>query len=685
MKHANIFRILILTFVILPAFSLVLMAKADGFTFYVSPDGDDSWKGESIEQPFATIQRARDAIRELKSNQALKNPVTVYLRGGLYELTEPIVFGPEDSGTEDSPIQYIAYEKEEPIISGGREISGKWKNYKGEIKVITIDAVKKGNWNFRQLFMDGERLTRARFPNSSYYVIADTEEDLGKNTFKFREEEIKNWKNLNDVEVVVFQYWNESRLPIKSVDEVKNLVTFSGRIGMRLDQGETEVNGLISDKLNRYYVDNVLEGLDQPGEWYLDKHTGKLYLWPEGNLDEAVLRAPVLNELLRFEGSVEKNDIQYIDIEGLTFCETDYILPDEGIPAIHDVGDIWFPSAITLQGVSDINFENNTIRNTGTYGLDITGEAVKVNGNTIYDTGSGGVVSRNYGKDRNLITYNYIHHCGDIFHSAVGINIDDGGGLIANNLVHHTGHSCIYGRHWGTDYGQNEQRKNQEQGLIIEYNEVHHAMNWVNDGAGIMIRDDYIIIRNNLVHDCYPQREGRGSPAWGIYLGCETRNCLVENNVVYRTQAGQLIWFQNTNNTVFNNIFIDADFNQIQYGNAVKTEHKQIRCFRNIIYYSDPESDLFRVDGERSRPMESDFNLIYNAGGGEMSISSLEGTETFEDWKALGYDKHSIVADPLFVDPENDDFSLRPESPAFKLGFKPIDLSNVGLRGLDKK
>ncbi|GAI22337.1 unnamed protein product, partial [marine sediment metagenome] len=303
----------------------------------------------------------------------------------------------------------------------------------------------------------------------------------------------------------------------------------TGRVGMRLDRGE---------KANRYYIDNVLEGLDQPGEWYLDKHTGQLYLWPEGNLEDSELRAPVLNELLRFEGSVESNDIQYIDIRGLTFCETEYILPEEGIPSIHDVGDIWFPAAITLKGVSDINFENNTIRNTGTYGLDITGVAVRVKGNKIYDTGSGGVMSRNYGKDRNIFSYNHIHHCGDIFHSAVGINIDDGGGLISNNLVHHTGHSCIYGRHWATDYGQEEQRRNQEQGLIIEYNEVHHAMNWVNDGAGIFIRDDYIHIRNNLIYDCYPQAEGRGSPSWGIYLGCETRNCIVEDNVVYRTQAG---------------------------------------------------------------------------------------------------------------------------------------------------
>ena len=84
-------------------------------------------------------------------------------------------------------------------------------------------------------------------------------------------------------------------------------------------------------------------------------------------------------------------------------------------------------------------------------------------------------------------------------------------------------------------------------------------------------------------------------------------------------------------------------------------------------------------------PMESDYNLIYNTEGDNLKIKGLPGVETFEDWQELGFDRHSIIADPLFVDPENDDYSLRPESPAFKLGFKAIDLSNVGLRGLDKE
>ena len=686
-------------------------ANAGEIALYVSPKGNDSWTGDSIDKPFATIQRARDAIREIKKKSGLTKPVTVYIRGGLYELTETIVFTLEDSGTRACPITYTAYKDEEPVISGGREINGSWKKHKGKIMVCTIPEVKKGTWSFKQLFLNGERQTRARIPNlgEGFYYTERSEVDIGRDAMKYRDEHFKNWKNLTDVEVVIYQNWNESRLIVSDLYEEERVVTFTGRIGRRISR-------------NRYFIDNVLEGLDQPGEWYLDRHTGELYYWPTTDLNNAEFRAPVLNELLRFEGEddVEKQEnvqygevekvlnellryqgdvekqknVQYGDIEkkghvkhinirGLTFCETSYILPVEGIPVVRDVGDIWFPSTITLKGVSDCIFENNTIRNTGTYGLDITGEGIQVIDNTIYDTGSGGVVTRSYGVQRNVISYNHIYDCGLVFHSGVGINIDDGGGLIANNLIHHTSHSGVYVRHHTTDYGQGPERRNQKQGLIIEYNEIYKVMHGMNDGAGIFVRDDNIVIRNNLIYDVRSVPGGIGSPGWGIYLGCKTRNTLIENNVVYRAQAGQMIWFMNRNNTFFNNIFIDGPGAQMQYSNSGDAYHYNIRFLRNIIYFSDPDARLysFGYSSGRSMPAESDYNLIYNTAGKDLTIRGLPGIETFEDWQNLGYDTHSIVADPLFVDPANDDYSLRPESPAFKLGFKPIDLTRVGLRG----
>jgi hypothetical protein len=671
-----------MTIIVMLSWSFMLTANPDEFNFYVSPRGNDSWSGESIDKPFATVQRARDAIRELKKDRGLTKPVTVYLRGGLYELNETLVFKPEDSGSRDCPVQYLAYNDEKPVISGCKAINGRWKQFKGNIQVCEIDEVKQGKWYFRQLFLDGDRQSRASMPDRGYYNIAETDDETGQDGFIFRDNDIKRFKNLTDVEVVLFHAWNESRLIISEVDEQQKIVRFTGPVGRKPGKGRA---------LNRYYIDNVFEGLDGPGEWYLDRHEGKLYYWPSeavcpDDLENADLRAPILNELLRFEGSVENNDyVEFINIKGITFSGTDYILPEQGIPTIRDVGDIWFPSAVTLNGARECIFENNVIKNTGTYGLDITGDAIKVTDNEIYDTGSGGIITRSYGRYRNVITYNHIHHCSDIFHSGVGINIDDGGGLIGNNLVHDIGQSGIYGRHWSTDYGQEQERRNQEQGLIIEYNEIYNVMKKLNDGGGIFIRDDNVIIRNNLIHDVYPPPEGHGSFVLGIYTGCETRNCLVMNNVVYRTQAGMHIWYKNRNNTYLNNIFVDGEAWQIDLHNpGGDYQHQQIRLLRNIICFSNQDGMLYSVQGERSLPLESDYNIIYHTKGKEFAVRGLEGVKTFEEWNRLGFDTHSIVADPLFTDPENDDYSLKPESPALKMGFKPIDLSGVGLRGRGK-
>ncbi len=83
-------------------------------------------------------------------------------------------------------------------------------------------------------------------------------------------------------------------------------------------------------------------------------------------------------------------------------------------------------------------------------------------------------------------------------------------------------------------------------------------------------------------------------------------------------------------------------------------------------------------------PAESDYNVIFHAGGRELVNKGIPGIDSFEDWQKRGLDNHSLNADPLFVDPANDDYSLKPDSPALKLGFRPIDMSRVGLKGREK-
>jgi hypothetical protein len=167
------------------------------------------------------------------------------------------------------------------------------------------------------------------------------------------------------------------------------------------------------------------------------------------------------------------------------------------------------------------------------------------------------------------------------------------------------------------------------------------------------------------------------------------------NNVVYRTDETVHIWKQNKNVTFINNILVDGGFRekdnsshpkgQVSYMTLGELDHHVNTIInKNIVYYTNPNAILFRITNMRAAPWLSDFNVFFWTEGSIMNASNVRiGTRiiTFKDWQDLGFDKHSILTDPLFVDPGNDNYSLKPESPAFKLGFKPIDLSTVGLRG----
>ncbi|MHC4195732.1 MAG: hypothetical protein ACYSQZ_07290, partial [Planctomycetota bacterium] len=136
--------------------------------FVVSTTGDDNNPGTK-EKPFSTIEKARDVVRR-EIAHGLKSNITVFLRGGKYQLEKPFVLGLEDSGNEQFSITYAAYPTETPVISGGRKITG-WEKGQNNIWTTYIPEVKNGKWWFRQLFADGNRLTRARFPNNDANLL----------------------------------------------------------------------------------------------------------------------------------------------------------------------------------------------------------------------------------------------------------------------------------------------------------------------------------------------------------------------------------------------------------------------------------------------------------------------------------------------------------------------------------
>jgi hypothetical protein len=140
-------------------------------TLFVATNGSDSWSGtretpnaEGTDGPLASVARARDAIRALKAAGQLSAPVRVLVRGGVYYLDETLTFGPEDSGSEGSVISYEAFPGERPELVGGRRIEG-FQPAAGQVLSVHLPEVESGDWYFRQLFLDGRRQVRARYPN----------------------------------------------------------------------------------------------------------------------------------------------------------------------------------------------------------------------------------------------------------------------------------------------------------------------------------------------------------------------------------------------------------------------------------------------------------------------------------------------------------------------------------------
>jgi hypothetical protein len=240
-------RVLFLNAVAL-AFACHVAIAAD---FHVSPEGNDAWSGR-LEQPnrartdgpLASLAGARDAIRKIKASGTPQRPIRVLIRSGQYAVTDPLVFEPRDSGTEQCPITYLGDPGKRPTISGGREITG-WKK-QGDRWVAHIPDVEAGKWTFAALWVNGARRTRARMPNEGYFYTAGkappiADSKTGKPVssahlaFRFKPGDIKQFSNLDDAVVVVYQSWEVGHQRIASVNEPKRVVTFRSPLPWAFD------------------------------------------------------------------------------------------------------------------------------------------------------------------------------------------------------------------------------------------------------------------------------------------------------------------------------------------------------------------------------------------------------------------------------------------------------------------
>ena len=690
---------------------------------YVSPKGNDNWSGrrkspasDGSDGPLATLAGAVARIGALKNQGALCGPVTVFLRGGNYWVSEPVIIKPAASW----PVTFKPYQGERAVISGGVRILD-WKVGRAggrEAWLASLPEVRDGKWSFRQLFVNGRRAPRPRRPKKGLFRMQEVPGlklpagwgNGGQTKFVCRPGDVRPFRNINDVEVVYLHFWIEERSPIESFDPAKNLVTMSR-------PSTSAPVGSFGSQLADYYLDNVAEDLSEPGEWYLDRKEGTLtYLPRPGQTPENTeIIAPKALQLIGLLGEPEKNAfVEHVRFEGLVFAHTDWRHPahdgatvvgssqpdrpgghsrrhSRGQRAAASQAACDVPGVITMEAARYCALEDCLIEHVGWYGVEI-GDAcsgIRVVGCTIRDMGAGGVkingaaacdpdvLVRRTGL--HLVSDNVIEQGGRVFHSAVGVLCMNAFGVrIAHNLIRdifYSGVSC--GWEWG--YHESVSRDN-----VIEYNHIYNiGQGLLSDMGGIYTLgvQPGTVIRNNLIHDVRSAHYG----GWCIYPDEGSSHILIENNVCYNADRQAFHQHYGRENLVINNIFAFGGEAVAAYSRA--EEHMGFTMIRNILVtdgkpvFSTGYS--YRLDRPRHR---SDLNLIFDVSGRQpFFLESGKKKVSLARWRALGLDQHSIVADPGFCNLNRMDFRLRPDSPALKIGFRPIDLSRVGPRPASKR
>ena len=628
------------------------LLRASATTIYISPDGQPGAPG-TVERPLPSLVAARDAIREMRRNPPT-GPVTVLLRGGTYRLAETLVLGPEDSD-----VTFAAYPHERPILSGGRRIEG-WKKAAGPLWTASA------NWDFRQLFVNGRRALRARTPTNGFYRIDGPSSQDKPFLLKYRGDDIrKSWADRGDVEVIALLAWSEIRMPIAQVDEASH--------SARLTSDPRPSN---KEKDARYWIENAPDALDSPGEWYLDRaaHTVSYWPLPGENMARDLAEAPALVQLVRIEGKPESGAlVRNVVFRGLDFRHADSTMAANGYADAQAATQA--PVAFEAVGAEGLAVEHCVFTQAGAYAIWLGrgSRRNRVLANEIYDMGGGGVrvgelVQRRTEAEQsfeNAVADNQIHDLGLVYPSAVGVLVGQSSrNTIAHNHIHDLFYTAIsVGWTWGY-------AANQCAGNVVEYNHLHHIGKGMLSDMGAIYTlgmQPGAVIRNNLIHDVESFTYG----GWGIYPDEGSTGILIENNIVYRTKSAGFHQHYGRENVVRNNIFAFGKEYQLMRTRA--EEHISFTFEGNIVYWD--TGSLLGSNWSGSQ-YHMNKNVYWDARGQAVTFAG----RGLAEWQQQGQDTESVVADPRFANAGNYDFTVLPESPAWKLGWKAIDMATVGPR-----
>jgi len=651
------------TTTILLVLCLIAISNAYGLTVYVSPEGKDDNPG-TAKAPFATLNAAKSYIQKLRKEKKLTGPAEIVLSAGSYKISDPIVFGPEDSGTASSPLIVRAKGNGRPIFTGGIQLPMFQKISDTLWKIDLADMAKYGG-EIQQLFVNGKRAVYARTPNedSDFKVksVSETTTDASKKTaiqkIKLTGEQLAVLpvnKPLENLVISVNHAWDRTKKYVRRVSFSDSSVFIGGKPMQPWNK---------LDNSAQFFFEGEKDFLDQPGEYFIDKEGSLLYVpRPGEEIEKSTAIVPVVDQLLLIAGTPDQK-VAYINFKGLSFQYTKHLMPESG----EDPAQAAAPSeaAVTADYVTNINFEKCEIAHVANNAIWFRAGCTdsKIQNCYLHDLGIGGVkigemsIPADDKRKTGNITAdnNIIRSGGHVIPTGVGIMIfHSGDNTISHNEISDFKYSGVsVGWVWG--YSESPAKRNK-----IIYNHIHH-LGWglLSDMGGVYTLgpSEGTVVSNNVIHDIYSYGYG----GWGLYTDEGSTGILEENNLVYNCKSSGFHQHYGKDNIIRNNIFAMQIKAQLQ---ATRIEpHRSFSFTNNIVYFNSGtlgENNWGKVNAVL------DSNIYW-----DMRNAAMKADQ----------EAHSLVVDPMFTDPATFDFSFKSNKVINKIGFKPFDITEAGVYG----
>lgn len=680
-------KIISLILSVLICFSAVFAASAESDNIiYVSPAGSENPDG-SEDAPF-TLTQAKDYLRTAGGN----GEYTVYLKGGRYELDETLIFTGEDRGN----IVFESSENEPARICGSHLIDGWSETTLNGVRAFSAPA---NGEKITALFRSGEKLNTARYPEDGFFYVESTNDEenlwteettpniqiLGSHSFNGSKKDVTFVpSNLGDISAYIVHMWQEELTPVAAIDPGTGKVSLEKYASHTIEVGD------------RYFFDNVIEALDKSGEWCFDSVQDKIFYIPESgeSVSDIELYGSSLTKLVSIDGCdgigfrnviFEETGWEYAADEYFTIPD---FLSGYGVDIDVSQAGIDVCAAVTSIRSEDISFENCEFLNIGCTALKLMDESrnCSVESCLFNNIGGSGVFAGGQNNETECASDITVSNCeiggyGQRFYRTPGIIFTFcKGAEIANNEIHngnYTGISCGWVWLYGDHITQN---------INIENNLIYNiGQGMLSDMGGIYVLGTQrgSKIHGNVVHDVLSYQGSSGYAGTGIYTDAGSSEMEIFNNLVFNCSTAAFNATIGRNNVWYNNIAAYC-------GERIVCPPQNYMTFvsggeyRGNIFLTDNKAPVYVCLAQSDYFSEHD-NIVWDSTYGEKiyvtdSFSSDNGIPWKKALKKGRVSDSTVIADPLFTDAANYDFTLCEDSPAFDRGFKEWDYGEAGTK-----